>query len=149
MCILMKRCCITRPSEWAGVSRNMWMRWTKFRYTERCAEKKNQLVVTKCFFALMIRSTCFGHFYAHHQELENTCMLLPPMVCSAWLSGVRCRTDSESRKRDVARLAVVQHPSSWTHSLLPCTWPPTTSNQALHAIGGNNTHIVWSSWWWA
>jgi len=27
------------------------------------------------------------------------------------------------------RTAVVQHPSSWTHSLLLCTWPPTTSNQ--------------------
>ena len=25
--------------------------------------------------------------------------------------------------------------------------PPTTSNQALHTIGGNNTHIVSSSWW--
>jgi len=22
-------------------------------------------------------------------------------------------------------------------------------NQALHTIGGNNTHIVSSSWWWA
>ena len=34
-----------------------------------CVEKKNQLEVTECFFALMICSTCFGHFYAHHQEL--------------------------------------------------------------------------------
>ena len=34
-------------------------------------------------------------------------------------------------------------------SLLPFTWPPTASNQALHAIGCNNTHIVSSSWWWA
>ena len=37
----------------------------------------------------------------------------------------------------------------WTHSLLPCTWPSTASNQALHTIGGNNTHIVSSSWCWA
>ena len=44
---------------------------------------------------------------------------------------------------------VVQHLSSWTHSLLLCTWPPTTSNRALHTIDGNNTHIVSSSWWWA
>ena len=35
---------------------------------------------------------------------------------------------------------VVQHPSSWTHTLLPCTWPPTTSSQALHTIGGNSIH---------
>ena len=34
-----------------------------------CVEKKNQLYVTVCFIALMICSTCFGHFYAHHQEL--------------------------------------------------------------------------------
>ena len=50
-----------------------------------CVEKKNQLDVTECFIALMIRSTCFGHFYAHHQELEAIYVLLPPMVCSAWL----------------------------------------------------------------
>ena len=47
-----------------------------------CVEKKNQLDVTECFIALMIRLTCFGHFYAHHQELETICVLLPPMVCS-------------------------------------------------------------------
>ena len=34
-----------------------------------CVEKKNQLDVTECFIVLMICSTCFGHFYAHHQEL--------------------------------------------------------------------------------
>ena len=34
-----------------------------------CVEKKNQLDVTVCFIAHMIRSTCCGHFYAHHQEL--------------------------------------------------------------------------------
>ena len=50
-----------------------------------CVEKKNQLDVTECFIALTICSTCFGHFYAHHQELETIFVLLPPMVCSAWL----------------------------------------------------------------
>jgi hypothetical protein len=70
------------------------------------------------------------------------------VVLGCWFSGVGCRAaGNESRKRDVARLA--QHPSSWTHSLMPCTWPPTTSNQALHTIGCNNTHIVSRSWWWA
>jgi hypothetical protein len=47
--------------------------------------EENQLDVTECFIALMIRSTCFGHFYANHQELECICVLLPPMVCSDWL----------------------------------------------------------------
>jgi hypothetical protein len=48
-------------------------------------EKKNQLDATEWFFALIRRSTCFGHFYAHHHELETICLLLRPMVCSAWL----------------------------------------------------------------
>ena len=51
----------------------------------QCVEKKNQLDATEWFIALIICSTCFGHFYAHHQELETICVLLPPMVCSAWL----------------------------------------------------------------
>jgi hypothetical protein len=50
-----------------------------------CVEKKNQLDATEWFIALIICSTCFGHFYAHHQELKTICVLLPPMVCSAWL----------------------------------------------------------------
>ena len=50
-----------------------------------CVEKKNRLDVSENFIALMIRLTCFGHFYAHHQELETICVLLPPMVCSDWL----------------------------------------------------------------
>jgi hypothetical protein len=33
----------------------------------------------------MICLTCFGHLYAHHQELETICVLLSPMVRSAWL----------------------------------------------------------------
>ena len=40
-----------------------------------CVEKKNQLDVTECFFALMTYSTCFGYFYAHHQELETICVI--------------------------------------------------------------------------
>jgi hypothetical protein len=47
--------------------------------------EENQLDVTECRFSLMIRSTCFGHFYAHHQELDTICVLLLPMVRSAWL----------------------------------------------------------------
>jgi len=58
--------------------------WCVFvRASLHTRREENQLDVTECFIALMIRSTCFGHFYAHHQELETTCVLLPPMVCSA------------------------------------------------------------------
>jgi len=43
----------------------------------------NQLDATECFIALIICSTCFGHLYAHHQELETILVLLPHTVCSA------------------------------------------------------------------
>ena len=48
-------------------------------------EKKYQLDATEWFIAHLICSTCFGQFYAHHHELETICVLLPPMMCSAWL----------------------------------------------------------------
>jgi hypothetical protein len=44
-------------------------------------EKKNQLDATEWFIALIICSTSFGQLYAQHQELETTCVLLPPLVC--------------------------------------------------------------------
>jgi len=37
----------------------------------------------------MIYSTCFGHLYVHHQELETILVLLPHMVCSALVAGGR------------------------------------------------------------
>ena len=46
--------------------------------------EENQLDVTECFIAFIIRSTCFGHFYAHHQELETIC------VCVVTAYGVEC-----------------------------------------------------------
>ena len=52
-----------------------------------CVEKKNHLDATECFIALIICSTCFGHFYAHHQELDTICVLLPSMVCDALVAG--------------------------------------------------------------
>ena len=38
-------------------------------------ERKNQLDATQWFTELMIPSTCFGHYYAHHQELETIQMI--------------------------------------------------------------------------
>jgi len=51
--------------------------------------EENQLDVTECFIALIICSTCFGHLYAHHQELETILVLLPHMVCNALVAGGR------------------------------------------------------------
>ena len=115
-------------------------------------KKKTQLDATEWFIARIICSTCFGHFYAHHQELETTCLLLPPMVYNAWLLVVGGQKQGSRlwvRNEGCWTTTVVQHPSFRTHSLLPCFWPSTTSNQALYTIGGSNKHIVSSSWWWA
>jgi len=40
---------------------------TNYMLTE---EQKNQLDATY-FIVLLIGSTCFGHYYAHHQELAT------------------------------------------------------------------------------
>ena len=42
---------------------------------------KNQLDATYYFIVLLIGSTCFGHCYAHHQELA-TIMLITTLVVS-------------------------------------------------------------------
>jgi len=55
--------------------------------------EENQLDATECFIALVICSTCFGHLYAHHQELETILVLLPHMVCNALVAGGR-RSDA-------------------------------------------------------
>ena len=51
--------------------------------------EENQLDATEWFIALIIFSTCFGHLYAHHQELETILVLLPHMVCNALVAGGR------------------------------------------------------------
>jgi hypothetical protein len=79
-------------------------------------------------------------------------VLLLPMLCSAWLLVVGGQVQSNRlsvQEEGCCTTAVVQHPASWTHILLPCNWPPTTRNQALHTIDCNNTRIVSSSRWWA
>ena len=47
-------------------------------------EEENQLDATQCFIELVICSTCFGHVYAHHQELA-TILLVWHVACNSWL----------------------------------------------------------------
>ena len=42
---------------------------------------KNQLDATYYFIVLLIGSICFGHYYAHHQELA-TVILITTLVVS-------------------------------------------------------------------
>ena len=44
-------------------------------------KNKNQIDATYYFIVLLIDSTCFGHYYAHHQELA-TIMLITTLVVS-------------------------------------------------------------------
>ena len=112
------------------------------------AKKRREEKPTRCHWMVYCTYNMlnmFQAFYAHHQELKTICVLLLPMVCSAWLLVVGGQVQG-------SRLCV-QEKGCCTNAtslfLLPCTWPPTTSNQELHTIGGNNTHIVSSSWCWA
>jgi len=48
---------------------------------ENNLKNKNQINATSNFIVLLRGSTCFGHFYAHHQELA-TIMLIATSVVS-------------------------------------------------------------------
>jgi len=65
------------------------------------SEEENQLEATQCFIELVICSTSFGHFYAHHQELA-TLLMEWHVACNPWLlvvgrsgAGSRLRNRSE------------------------------------------------------
>ena len=53
------------------------------------SREENQLDDTDWFIALITRSTCFGHLYAHHQELETILVLLSHVMCNALVAGGR------------------------------------------------------------
>jgi hypothetical protein len=80
--------------------------------------EENQLDAAEWFIALIIRSTCFGHFDAHHQELETILMLLPHKVCNDLIAGGRRSGAGQQAMRPGSGKLL---PSSRTQSLLPCT----------------------------
>jgi len=51
--------------------------------------EETQLDATEQIIKLIFCSTCFGHLYTHHQELETILALLPRMVCDALVVGGR------------------------------------------------------------
>jgi len=71
----------------------MFVRASLYMYRE-----ENQLDATEWFIALVICSTCFGHLYAHHRELETILVLLPHMICNALVAGGR---RSDAGKQDM------------------------------------------------
>jgi len=73
-------------------------------------EIKCQLDATDGFFIadLIACSTCFGHHYAHHQELKSIIQVVA--ACGIWCFGFQ-----------VAGM----HPANWTHNPQLYTRPPT------------------------
>jgi len=54
------------------------------QHTSKYVEIKCQLDATEVFIAdLIAYSTCFGHHYAHHQELKSIIQWLLPVVFRA------------------------------------------------------------------
>jgi len=107
---------------------SLYMRW-----------EENQLYATEWFITPIICSTCFGHLYAHHQELETILVLLPHMVGNVLVAGGR-RDEGECSSS-------LSHPGHIACCPTPDRRPPAT--KALPTICSNNTSTVWSSWWWA
>ena len=67
-------------------------------------------MLLNAFIALII-STCFGHLYAHHQELETILVLLPRMVCNALVAGGRL-LGAEQQTMRPGRIACCSAPNS-------------------------------------
>jgi hypothetical protein len=61
--------------------------------------EENQPDATECFIALIICSACFGHLYAHRQELQTILVLLPQMLCNALVAGGRLLGAEQSAMR--------------------------------------------------
>jgi hypothetical protein len=107
----------------------------------RWGEKKTTRCYTMVFIETVFLSTCFGHYYAHHQELE-TIQMVPAYGSSPRLLLVAGLVHG---RRLCVR--VQQHPFTRTHNLRPCTRPATS-----HTLGevpyAGTICIVSSSWWW-
>ena len=61
----------------------------KLKIVHRCHLVGVYFGTTEFFIALIICPTYFEHLYAHHQELETILVLLPHMVCNAFVAGGR------------------------------------------------------------
>ena len=98
--------------------------------------EENQLDATECFIALIICSTCFGHLYAHHQELETILVLLPHMVCDALVAGGWRSGAGKQAIRPRWGKLLEQFSSSRTHSVFSDIF--FFENPAVYAIMWKN-----------
>ena len=94
----------------------------------------NPLDASERLIALIICSTCFGHLYAHYQELETILVYYRIWCVMPWLLVVGGQVQD-------CRLCVrVEGICSTADRRLAAT-------KASHTMCGSNTSIVSSSWW--
>ena len=87
-------------------------------YILKYVEIKCQLDATEVFIAdLVACSTCFGHHYAHHQELKSIIQWLLPVVFRAVVFKllVWCGAEGYVSSLQDACLFTSKHPANWTH----------------------------------
>ena len=95
-----------------------------------CVEKKNQLDATEWFIALIICSTCFEHFYAHHQQLETILCYYRLWCAMPWLLVVGRSAGYAFGMREVARLesSNIPHPERIAGCPAPDLQQPPTKH---------------------
>ena len=132
----------------------------------RYVEIKYQLDATEVFIVDLIAcSTCFGHHYAHHQELKSIIQWLLPVVFGAVVFKLLVWCGAEGYVSGLHYAAFVELrvvcpvcrmlPFSKAASCKPDTQPsaPHRTNNlkttAPNTTGSNHCIILLSSWWWA
>ena len=78
---------------------------------------KNQLDAIYYLIVLLIGSTCFGHYYAHHQELA-TMMLIITLVVNANPSIFTERNDqcgNQHHSRELPMMGIVVPETCWAY----------------------------------
>ena len=101
-------------------------------------KNKNQLDATYCFIILMIGSTCFGYYCAHHQELTTIVLITTwafRILGCCWLE-VRCRQ----------AIAITCSSDTYPACLHLTANQQPPKNRTAHVVIST---IVVSSWRWA
>jgi len=108
---------------------------------------KNKILLdATCYFIMLVLgSTCFGHHYAHHQELTTIALVTTYAVWfwrCCWL-GVKCRQNGwVSGPKAVTAFGPDTHP--FCLHLTPNQ--QQLEKQTAYVV---TNAIVVSSWWWA
>ena len=110
-------------------------------------KNKNQLDAIYRFIILIIGSICFGHCYAHHQEL-TTIILITKLVISFLVCcrlEVRCRHAGQMSGLQTIARTIACSPDTYPACLHLTSNQQQPKNQTAHVVIST---IVVSSWWW-